>query len=43
VTPYDGTTIAAAVATLASVATLACVPPAVRASRADPTSILRTT
>jgi predicted permease len=43
VTPYDVTTIAAAIATLSSVATLACVPPALRASRADPTSILRTT
>jgi len=43
VTPYDGTTIATAVATLSMVATLACVPPALRASRADPTSILRTT
>jgi putative ABC transport system permease protein len=43
VTPYDLTTIAAAVATLASVATLACLIPALGASKADPTSILRTT
>jgi ABC-type lipoprotein release transport system permease subunit len=43
VTPYDLTTIAAAVSILAVIATLACVLPALRASRADPTSILRTT
>ena len=43
VTPYDVTTIAAAVATLLAVAILACVPPALRASRAYPISILRTT
>lgn len=43
VTPYDVTTIAAAVATLSAIATLACVLPALRASKADPTSILRTT
>jgi predicted permease len=43
VTPYDVTTIAGAVATLSAVAALACVPPALRASRADPTSILKTT
>ena len=43
VTPYDVTTIAAAVSILAAIATLACVLPALRASRADPTSILRTT
>jgi putative ABC transport system permease protein len=43
VTPYDPTTIVAAVATLGAVATLACVPPALRASKTDPTSILRTT
>lgn len=42
VTPYDVTTIAAAVSILAAIATLACVLPALRASRADPTSILRT-
>ena len=42
VTPYDGITIAAAVSMLAAIATLACVLPALRASRADPTSILRT-
>ena len=43
VSPYDVTTIAAAVAILAAVATLACVFPALRASKADPTSILRAT
>ena len=43
VTPYDATTIVAAVAILSAIATLACVLPALRASRADPTSILRTT
>ena len=43
VTPYDVTTLVAAVVTLGAVATLACVPPALRASKADPTSILRTT
>ena len=43
VTPYDGATIAAAVAALSAVAILACVLPALRASKADPTSILRTT
>jgi putative ABC transport system permease protein len=42
-TPYDVTTILAAVATLGAVATLACVPAALRASKADPTAILRTT
>jgi putative ABC transport system permease protein len=42
VTPYDVTTIAAAVATLSAVATLACLLPALRVSKADPTSILRT-
>jgi predicted permease len=43
VTPYDGATLAAAVAALSAVAILACVLPALRASKADPTSILRTT
>ena len=43
VTPYDVITIGAAVSILAAIATLACVLPALRASRADPTSILRTT
>jgi len=43
VTPYDVTTIATAVAMLGAVATFACVFPALRASKADPTSILRTT
>lgn len=43
VTPYDVTTLLAAIATLGAVATFACVPPALRASKADPTSILRTT
>jgi len=43
VTPYDVTTIAGAVSILAAIAALACVLPALRASRADPTSILRTT
>jgi putative ABC transport system permease protein len=43
VTPYDVTTIAAAMAILSAIATLACVPPALRASKADPTAILRTT
>ena len=43
VTPYDVTTIAAAVTMLSAIATLACVLPALRASKADPTSILRTT
>lgn len=42
VTPYDVTTMVAALATLTGVAILACVPPALRASNADPTSILRT-
>jgi putative ABC transport system permease protein len=41
VTPYDLTTIAAAVATLSAVAILACLPPALRACRADPATILR--
>jgi predicted small integral membrane protein len=43
VTPYDVVTIGAAVSILAVIATLACALPALRASRADPTSILRTT
>jgi putative ABC transport system permease protein len=43
VTPYDVTTIAAAVATLSAVATLACLFPALRVSKADPTSVLRAT
>jgi predicted permease len=43
VTPYDGATIVAAMATLSAVATLACVLPALRASKVDPTTILRTT
>ena len=43
VTPYDVTTIATAVATLSVIATLACLPAALRASKADPTSIFRTT
>ena len=43
VTPYDATTIVAAVGILAAIATLACVFPALRASKADPTSILRAT
>jgi hypothetical protein len=40
VTPYGATTLVAAVAILPAIATLACVLPALRASRADPTSIL---
>jgi len=43
VTPYDAATIAAAVAILSAVATLACLFPALRVSRADPTSVLRAT
>jgi predicted permease len=43
VTPYDVVTIGAAVSILAVITTLACALPALRASRADPTSILRTT
>ena len=42
VTPYDVTTIAAAVVTLSAIATLACLLPALRVSKADPTSVLRT-
>jgi putative ABC transport system permease protein len=41
VTPYDVPTIAAAVATLSTIATLACLVPALRISKADPTTILR--
>lgn len=43
VSPYDITTIVVAVAALAIIAILACLLPALRASNADPTSILRTT
>jgi len=43
VTPYDAATIGAAVAILSAVATLACLFPALRVSRADPTSVLRAT
>jgi putative ABC transport system permease protein len=41
VSPYDITTIVAAVAALSIVAILACLFPALRAAKADPTSILR--
>lgn len=43
VTPYDITTIVSAVVMLSAIATIACVLPALRASKADPTSILRAT
>jgi predicted permease len=43
VTPYDVTTILTAVVALSAIATAASVLPALRASKADPTSILRTT
>lgn len=43
VTPYDATTIVVAVILLSAIATAACVLPALRASKADPTSILRAT